>query len=272
MMNKKNTIGEIMSPINQVSVFQPKSMVPSDHEMMVFQTMAKQAVGSKLYRGIGDEFAVMTIMLAARELDIPPMAALNGGINIINGKTEISARMMSALIMRRGHTIRVVSSDAEKCVLLGIRSDNNEQLTETFTIDEARQAGLIKEGGGWKKWPKDMLYARCMSRLARRLFPDVIGMGYVEGEIYETIKKPMENVDAEMASVEMVPAAEEQELLKTFLSQFDKDEAMGWANYIAQLKEKAGVPLRMIVDKYNEDPAKATEKFQAWLDKLKKAS
>lgn len=28
-----------------------------------------------------------------------------------------------------------------------------------------------------------MLYARCISRLARQLFSDVIGIGYVEGEI-----------------------------------------------------------------------------------------
>jgi hypothetical protein len=35
-----------------------------------------------------------------------------------------------------------------------------------------------------------MLYARAMSRLARRLFSDVIGTAYVEGEIRDTIEKP----------------------------------------------------------------------------------
>lgn len=254
-----------------------KSMVPSDHEMMVFQTMAKQAVGSKLYRGIGDEFAVMTIMLAARELDIPPMAALNGGINIINGKTEISARMMAALIMRRGHTISVEESTDQKCVLKGVRS-NGQTTFESFTIEEAKLAGLVKDAGGWKKWPKDMCYARCMSRLARRLFPDVIGMGYIEGEIKE--KEMHQNIsspDFEL-SIEKDPETIEQaiqkenELLMNFLSQFDKDEAMGWVQYIGQLKEKLSLSLQSIVDKYNEDPKQATEKFKKWLEKHTKTT
>lgn len=254
-----------------------RGLVPSEHELMVFQTMAKQAVGSKLYRGIGDEFAVMTIMLAARELDIPPMAALNGGINIINGKTEIAARMMGALIMRRGHTIRVESSTPEQCTLVGIRADNGEKHRETFTYEEAKNAGLIKDGGGWKKWPKDMCYARALSRLARRLFPDVIGMGYIEGEICETIKRPSVEVEHEICNVEITSTAEENlqksseenikkelDLLVVFLSKFDKEESKEWQTYISQVQEKVDITITEIIDKYNEDPEKAKEKFNTW--------
>ena len=260
-----------MTQINAVAIAPQKPIVPSDHEMAVFQTMAKQAVGSKLYRGIGDEFAVMTIMLAARELDIPPMAALNGGINIINGKTEISARMMAALIMRRGHTIAVEESTDQKCILKGMRT-NGQTAFESFTIEEAKQAGLIKAGGGWQKWPKDMCYARCMSRLARRLFPDVIGMGYVEGEIRESLAQPVVEIENPDVILEAQPNIEEElekeaELLRNFLSQFDKDEARGWAEYVGQIREKMNLSVKVIVEKYNEDPAKATEKFQLWLGK-----
>jgi hypothetical protein len=224
-----------------------------------------------MYRGIGDESAVMMIMLAARELDIPPMAALNGGINIINGKTEISSRMMAALIIRRGHKISVEQSTDQQCVLKGVRI-NGETAYETFTIEEAKQANLIKDGGGWKKWPKDMLYARCLSRLARRLFPDVIGMGYVEGEIRESINKPILQDDAEIPQLENHTPdeeafKEEEDLLKTFLSQFDKEESMGWSEYISQLQKKLGLTTEQILDKYREDPVKATEKFNTWLAK-----
>jgi hypothetical protein len=252
---------------NELANVQQKSMIPSDHEMMVFQTMAKQAVGSKLYRGIGDEFAVMTIMLAARELDIPPMAALNGGINIIQGKTEISARMMAALIIRRGGTISVEESTDQKCVLKGIRS-NGQVGIESFTIEEAKKAGLVKVGGGWEKWPKDMLYARCISRLARRLFPDVIGMGYVEGEIKESLNNPTLSPDTELTVAEVIPEAEDESvLLQNFLSEFDKQEALGWSTYISQLREKLNLSIKTIIEKYKDDPIKATEKYQQWLAK-----
>lgn len=266
-----------MTFTKEVSLTQlPKSVVPSDHEMMVFQTMAKQAVASKLYRGIGDEFAVMTIMLAARELDIPPMAALNGGINIINGKTEISARMMAGLIVRRGHILKVVESTHDQCTLEGIRRDTNVKACETFHIDEAKQAGLIREGGGWKKWPKDMCYARCLSRLARRLFPDVIGMGYIEGEIREKDVHPVvpEN-DMDMSVMVEEPSLEEtlkkeQELLKNFLSQFANDESEKWNEYIQLIREKLDLSIKQIIDKYNENPTLATEKFQTWIGKRSK--
>lgn len=163
--------------------------VPQEHEMMVFQTMAAQAVDSKMYRGIGDKAGIMMIMLSARELGISPMAALNGGLNIINGKVEISARMMSALIRKAGHQISIKESTATECVLMGLRGDTGEVQSASFSIQEAQLAGLVKGGGGWVKWPKDMLFARALSRLARQLFSDVIGIGYVEGEISSSESK-----------------------------------------------------------------------------------
>jgi len=248
---------------------QQVSLIPNDHEMMVYDTMAKQAVASKLYRGIGDEFAIKMIMLRARELNIAPMTALDGGIHIIQGRTEISARLMGAMIFRAGHSITVEKEDGEQCVIKGLRSSGGIQYA-SFTIEEAKQAGLVKPGGGWTKYPKDMLYARALSRLARRLFPDVIGTGYVEGEIREKDIQPcVQEADMEIPLFPDGPTIEqavekEQDLLKNFLAQFDKDEARGWAEYICQLKEKLNLSVQHIVDKYNEDPTKAMEKFQQW--------
>jgi len=149
-----------------------RSGAPSEHEMMVFQTMAKAAVDSKMYKGVGEQAGVMMIMLSARELGIPPCQALNGGINIINGKAEISARMMSALIRKAGHEIRIKESTENLCVLVGTRKDTGESQEASFSLEEAQRAGLVKIGGGWAKWPKDMCFARALSRLARQLFSD----------------------------------------------------------------------------------------------------
>lgn len=167
-------------------IAQQNYLIPSEHEMMVFHTMAEQAVASKMYRGIGEKAGVMMIMLAAREMGISPMAALNGGLNIINGKVEISARMMSALVRRAGHSLETKEETDESVTVHGKRADNGNEQTVTFTLKDAQKAGLVKAGGGWTKFPKDMLFARALSRLARQLFSDVIGIGYVEGEIRES--------------------------------------------------------------------------------------
>lgn len=157
---------------------------PSEHEMIVFKTMAAAANSSKQYKHVGDENAILITMLAARELQIPPMMALNKGIQNINGSIEISARLMHALMRRSGVFIEIQQSDNEACRIYGRRPDGSSH-TVKYEILEAKQAGLVKPGGGWTKNPSDMLFARAISRLARQLAPDVIGGCYVEGEIQD---------------------------------------------------------------------------------------
>lgn len=168
----------------QYEVVPQNHSIPSPHELAVFETMANAAVSSRMYaNNFKDASGVIMVMLAARELGIPPMSALNGGINIISGKVEVSARMMSAMIRRAGHSIQELVSTDTECQLRGTRRDNGDTATVKYTIQDAQKAGLVRSGGGWTKFPSDMLFARALSRLARRLYSDVIGMGYIEGEI-----------------------------------------------------------------------------------------
>lgn len=159
------------------------NLMPSAQEFQMLQVIAKNAYDSGLYAGVGQQAKIFMVMLAARELGISPMLALNGGIWNIQGKIEISARLMNGLIRRAGHSIKIIVSNDTECRLLGKRSDGDSFET-SFTMEDATKAGLAA-GNVWKKYPADMLYNRCMSRLARRLFPDVIGTAYVEGEIRE---------------------------------------------------------------------------------------
>lgn len=163
----------------------PAIYFPSKDEISNFHFVAQTAAQSGLYNGIGSEQKILMIILAARELGIPILQALNGGLWNIQGKIEISARLMSSMIRRAGHSIKIITSDSKECVLEGTRKDNGDTFTCKFTIEDAQRAGLIKPGGVWTKYPEDMLYARALSRMARRLFADVIGTAYVEGEIRE---------------------------------------------------------------------------------------
>lgn len=198
-----------------VAEYKQPSIIPSDHEMTVFKLMAQQAVASKMYRGIGDESGVMMIMLTARELGIPAMQALNGAINIIQGKVELSARLMNALMRRAGISIKIEKINAEECHLMGKR--DNDTMPASYTIEEAKKAGLIKPGGGWTKNPEDMLFARAISRLARRLAPDIIGGCYVEGEIQDAL-----NVHVEPISENYEP--EEKVTITVLLEKFPPED------------------------------------------------
>ncbi len=233
---------------------------PKEHEIMVYQVMAKAAVDSKMYRGIGEQAGVMMIMLAARELGIPPCQALNGGINIINGKAEISARMMSALIRKAGHEIKIKTSTDDICVLVGKRADTQETQEASFSVADAQRAGLVKQGGGWVKFPKDMCFARALSRLARQLFSDVIGIGYVEGEIQAT--------EAEIALPEDITPIVETNRIDELLSKFPEEEKENLLEYIHVVSMHFDWTEAECVNKFLEDP-KLEEKFKKWKNKTK---
>ena len=260
--------------MNQLEVVRPagneimiKSSMPSEHEMMVYHTMAEQAVSSKMYKGIGEKAGIMMIMLSARELSIPPMQALNGGINIINGKVEISARMMSALIRKAGHQIKVEENTELVCVLTGKRCDTGESQKASFSVAEAQKAGLVKQGGGWTKFPKDMCFARALSRLARQLFSDVIGIGYVEGEIRAT---EAEVVMPDDMIAEEVEVEDEAPYLEKYLEIFEKDDKYHAMEYLKVVQKHFQWTAIQAVKELMKDDKKLVEKFNAWKSKIKK--
>lgn len=141
-----------------------------------------------------DRSEIFSIVENAFVMGISPIKALTGGLWSIRGKVEMSARLMNEQIVSAGHKIRVIKNDGQVCELEGERKDNGHKQTETFTLEEAQQAGVYNKSGPWGKYSKDLLYARALSRLARRLFADVIGHCYIEGElpVEEEKKKTME--------------------------------------------------------------------------------
>lgn len=246
--------------------------IPTEHEMMVYHTMAEQAVSSKMYKGIGEKAGVMMIMLSARELGIPPMQALNGGINIIQGKVEISARMMSALIRKAGHRLKVQECTSNQCILVGKRSDTGEVQSSSFCVEEAKLAGIYKVGGGWTKWPKDMCFARALSRLARQLFSDVIGIGYVEGEISQAVEVKASDLDVIISEDFLNEEVEnEKDYIEKFLNLFEKDDRHLAYEYLGVVKNHFNWTTIQAIKELQSDQHKLFDKFNAWKNKFKKA-
>jgi hypothetical protein len=238
--------------------------IPSEHEMMVFHTMAEQAVTSKMYKNIGEKAGIMMVMLAARELGISPMMSLNGGLNIIQGKVEISARMMNALIRRAGHSITIVESSDSACKLKGRRADNGDTAEVSYTIVEAQKAGLVKPGGGWTKNPKDMCFARALSRLARQLFSDVIGIGYVEGEIKAIEAEVVPFVEEPLESTEEV-----EKLMDKYKNIFNSVDVPLAMQYLETVKAHFKWSMADTIKELIKDDVKLQAKFESWKSKQK---
>lgn len=138
------------------------------------QALAKFMYDSRLFAGYGTPAAVLSTVLAGRELGLQAMAALRG-IHIVEGRHMLSSDLLRALVIRSGKAkyFRCTERTAERATFVTQRGDEPE-MALTYTIQEAQQAGLVKEKSGWMKNPADMLVARASAKLARLVYPEVV--------------------------------------------------------------------------------------------------
>jgi hypothetical protein len=169
-----------------------------------FTAMAKKCHASGLYPNYNSEDKIFAILMTAHELNIGYMQALNGGLSLIKGRVELSARLLNSMLRKAGVRIVIKQSDTKGCILEGTRPDTGDICTAQFLEEDARRAGLLGKDN-WKMYPADMYFARAISILARRLAPDTIGESYVQGEISELGKPNPEqlepSVDVEVSAV-----------------------------------------------------------------------
>jgi len=111
-------------------------------------------------------------ILAGRELGFGPVASMTG-VNVIKGKVSLSANLIAASVKRSGrYNYRVAKMDDTTCTIKFF--EGKEEIGEsTFTMADAKQAGLA--GDNWRKFPKNMLFARAMSNGAKWFCPDLSG-------------------------------------------------------------------------------------------------
>lgn len=171
----------------EVVVSQPRqspSLFPTESEWNMIREQASLAVKTGfLPKAVDTPEKAITIALKGRELGIPPMQAFSH-IHIIQGKPTISAELMLSLIYRNvpGTVINYIETSSKACVIEAKRP-GGKPTRFAFTIEEAKQAGLLSKDS-WKSYPGAMLRARCVSIVARALFPDAImGCSYTAEEL-----------------------------------------------------------------------------------------
>lgn len=179
---------------------EPMAVVLTDRQL---QMIANTPFVPQAFRGKVPE--ILACVATGRALGLADMTSLRG-INVINGKATFSAELMDAVVRAHGHSITGTVTDTAATVR-GKRADNGDAMEATFTIEMAERAGLLSSPA-WKKHPDDMLWARAVSKLCRRLFADCFaGATYVPEEVTadEVMDMPVEEVPAsepELASAE----------------------------------------------------------------------
>ena len=167
-------------------------------------SLGKLLAQSGYFADSRDAAQAVVKVLAGRELGFGPIASMTG-INIIKGKVTLSANLIAAAVKRSGrYNYRVRKMSDAVCEIV-FYEGKDEIGVSTFSMDDAKAAGLAT-GDNWRKFPRNMLFARAMSNGAKWYCPDLSGgplytpdeLGaVVDGETGEVIDAPTPRIVVE---------------------------------------------------------------------------
>lgn len=143
----------------------------------------------------------------AESLGLHPMAAITG-IHVIEGKPSASSALISALVRRAGHKLRVRGNDQEAVAQI-VRADDPDFTFEVrWTMARAEQAGLARKQV-WKNYPAAMLKARAITEVARDACEEALsGMHYTPEELGANVDAEGVPVEAEVQQLRRVQPGE----------------------------------------------------------------
>lgn len=127
-------------------------------------------------------------ILYGMEVGLSPIAALQR-MAVIDGRPTILGDAALALVQSSGllQSIREeVIEDEDTKILIAIcrveREGRSEPVSGTFSVDDAKRAGLWQKPGPWTDYPKRMLTMRARAFALRDAFPDVLSGLYIREE------------------------------------------------------------------------------------------
>lgn len=125
---------------------------------------------------------VTVAILTGLEIGLPPMFAIQK-IAVINGRPSIWGDAVPALLWARGFKIREWGGeDAAICEV--VRPDGTA-IERSFSVAQAKKAGLWGKSGPWSQYPDRMLQMRARGLACRDGAPDVLSGLYLAEEAQE---------------------------------------------------------------------------------------
>lgn len=161
----------ISKPTNSM-VLRPQSFA----ELSQFAQMAaKSALVPRDYQGKPEN--VMLAVQMGSEVGLAPMQALQN-IAVVNGRPAIWGDAMLGLVKASGLLTDIIEKiegegDAMTAICT-VKRANSSPVTVSFSVADAKKAGLWGKQGPWTQYPRRMLQMRARGFACRDGFPDVL--------------------------------------------------------------------------------------------------
>lgn len=151
-------------------------LTPSNlKEAMEYATIiANSAMVPKTYQGKAGDILVAVQMGA--ELGLKPIQALQN-IAVINGKPSVYGDALLALVQAHPsfEDIKEWYDDKTNTAFCTVKRKNQTEHTVSFSIEDAKKAGLWGKSGPWTQYPKRMMQMRARGFALRDKFADALG-------------------------------------------------------------------------------------------------
>jgi hypothetical protein len=166
--------------------------------------LALSESGQETEKALGASAALR--LFYVRELGLPPLATAD--LSVIKGNVFVGAKITRILAARNGYRVERIESTDEICTAALVDLETGEEVGRTtFTIANARTAGLIREKSAWKTHPARMLWARASKYVIDDYAPHVTLGLYNDDERVEVLGRER-NGDVVAAIVQELDAQE----------------------------------------------------------------
>jgi hypothetical protein len=194
---------------------------------------------------------ILVIMQTAREMNIPPMQAINS-INVIQGRLSISPQLMIALFRQKltGGFLKIEINETKKeAIVICSRSKENmdESYKSTWNVEKAKLMGLLGKDN-YIKQLTNMLKWRAVAEAIRVVAPDVIMGLYLPDEIEDIVEtaNKVEGISSDVIiseeEIKKEEALKEKVKNEYFMYKIDTERQQAQIKEVLTLLGKCNIP------------------------------
>lgn len=179
-----------------------KLIVQNNYSIAEIEAMSKKVAQSNFLGTRNDSEVFTLLMLAQAEGKNPVQASMD--YSIIQGKPALKSQATLIRFQKAGGKITYLKRDDTECKIKFEHPQAGE-LTVSWTLETANKAGLNINKDNWKKYPRQMLTARCIAEGVRALYPACLDGLYLVEEVQDFDNKDFNKnntVNAEASSID----------------------------------------------------------------------
>lgn len=137
-------------------------------------------------KGLERPEQILVAIMAGAELGFAPFQAMQS-FAVINGKPNIWGDALPALLWSSGFKIKEWFDNADEPTkaFCRITRPDGEEIERSFTLAQAKKAGLLGKQGPWQQYPERMLQMRARAFAARDGAADVLRGMHVAEEVQD---------------------------------------------------------------------------------------